>query len=259
MRRGPGDSADQPVATTINQTYTMTSATLPNRATTAQACQWLAEQTGAPWDLARLIEHGLTPFVWLMRSPELADLFAEGITAYAAPVVTTDDTQRLAAGAEDVLIRFTRDSERLSIQLPPPGLRRPLDALLFMQRDVARLAEALLNPKEAAPEPAPPPPMESRKGIGREQILAAFGGLAKLDLERALADGVGIFGDDGARVRKNSRAGKHTHLWNPVTLALGLHDVHRVPMARLKKAFATEAALREWRETWDESLDLLGE
>lgn len=237
----------------------MTSAPLPNRASTAQTCQWLAEQTGAPWDLARLIEHGLTPYVWLVRAPELADLFAEGITAYAAPVVTAEDTQRLAAGAEDVLIRFTRDSERLSIQLPPPGLRRPLDALLFMQRDVARLADALLNPTAPAPEPAPPAPMESKKGIGREQILAAFGGLAKLDLERALADGIGIFGDDGARVRKNSRAGKHTHLWNPVTLAFGLHDVHRVPMARLKKAFATEACLREWCDSWLESLALLGE
>lgn len=230
---------------------------LPQRASTEQTCQWLAAQTGMPWTLARLIEHGLTPYVWLEHTPELAELFADGIGAYAAPVVTAEDTARLAAGSEDVLIRFTRDSDRLAIALRPPGIRRPLDALIFLRREVMQLAEAVLKPP--APEAVAAPAMESKKGIGRDQILDAFGGLVKLDLDKALAGAIGIFGDDGARVRKNSRAGKNTHLWNPVTLALGLHDVHRVPMPRLKKAFATEPALREWREAWLESLALLGE
>ncbi|WP_317202108.1 hypothetical protein [Janthinobacterium sp.] len=236
----------------------MTSATLPNRATTAQTCQWLSEKTGAPWDLARLLEHGLTPYVWLEYAADYAELFAEGITAYAAPVVFIEDTQRLAAGSEDVLLRFTRDSDRLAIQLKAPGLRRPLEDLRFFQRDVAKLAEEVLNPKEVAPVQVAAP-MESQKGISKEQILGAFGGIVKLDLEKALAGGQGIFGDDGARVRKNSRAGKNSHLWNPVTLAFGLHDVHRVPMSHLKKAFATQPVLREWKEAWLESLALLGE
>ncbi len=173
-------------------------------------------------------------------------------------MVFIEDTQRLAAGSEDVLIRFTRDSDRLAIQLKAPGLRRPLEDLRFFQRDVAKLAEEVLNPKEVAPEQAPAP-MESQKGISKEQILGAFGSIVKLDLEKALAGGQGIFGDDGARVRKNSRAGKNSHLWNPVTLAFGLHDVHRVPMSHLKKAFATQPVLREWKDAWLESLALLGE
>ena len=237
----------------------MTPTELPQRASTEQTCQWLAERTGSPWTLARLIAHQLTPYVWIERTPELDALFADGVHAYAAPVVTAEDTGRLAAGSEDVLIRFTRDSGRLAIALPPPGIRRPLAALIFMQREVMQLAEAVLNPPAPAPEAVAPPAMESRKGIGRDEILGAFGGLVKLDLDKALAGAIGIFGDDGARVRKNSRAGKNSHLWNPVTLALGLHDVHRVPMPRLKRAFATEPALREWRDAWLESLALLGE
>jgi hypothetical protein len=236
----------------------MTSPALPNRATTDETCLWLSGQTGTTWNLARLLESGLTPYVWLERSAEYADLFAEGITAYAAPIVYIEDTQRLAAGSDDVLIRFTRDSDRLAIQLKAPGLRMPLDALRFFQRDVAKLADELLHPKEIVPV-QPPAPMESKKGISKEQVLIAFGSIMKLDLDKALAGGQGVFGDDGARVKKNSRAGKNSYLWNPVTLAFGLHDVHRVPMPHLKKAFATQPLLREWKDAWLESLALLGE
>ncbi len=234
----------------------MTSAKLPQRATTAETCQWLGEQTGTPWNLARLLEHCLTPYVWVDYSDEYADLFAEGITGYSAPVVYIEDTKRLAAGSDDVLIRFTRDSDRIAIKLKEPGMRLPLDAIRFFQRDIEQLADALLNPP--APE-TPPAPKESLKGISKEQVMIVFGGMAKVDLEKALAGGIGIFGDDGARVRKNSRAGKNTHLWNPVTLALGLNDVYRVPMRSLKKAFATQPQLMEWRDAWLESLRLLGE
>lgn len=236
----------------------MTSPALPNRATTEETCLWLSGQTGTPWNLARLLENGLTPYVWLEHSAEYADLFAEGITAYAAPVVFIEDTQRLAAGSDDVLIRFTRDSDRLAIQLKPPGLRMPLDALRFFQRDVAKLADELLHPKPVEPVQVAAP-MESKNGISKEQVLSVFGGIVKMDLDKALAAGQGVFGDDGARVRKNSRAGKNSHLWNPVTLAFGLHDVHRVPMSHLKKAFATQPLLREWKDAWLESLALLGE
>ena len=233
-------------------------ATLANRATTEETCLWLAGQTGTPWNLTRLIEHGVTPYVWLEYSAERAELFAEGITAYAAPVVYVEDTQRLAAGSDDVWIRFTRDSDRLAIALKPPGIRMPLEALRFFQRDIARLAQELLHPKEVV---IPPVAMatESNKGISKEHVLEIFGGMLKFNLEQALSGAVGIFGDDGARVRKNSRGGKNSHLWNPVTLALGLNDVHRVPMPYLKKTFATHPLLREWKDAWLESLALLGE
>jgi hypothetical protein len=232
--------------------------TLAHRATTQDTCHWLSQQTGEPWTLARLIEHGLTPYVWLEYTDETAELFSEEVKAYPAPIVFIEDTQRLAAGSEDVLIRFTRDSDKIAIQLKAPGIRMPLDALRFLQRDIAQLADALLHPPEIEAELVVAP-IESKKGISKEQVLLAFGGLAKIDLESALKNAIGIFGDDGARVRKNSRAGKNTHLWNPVTLALGLHDVHGVQMRYLKKVFSTQPCLVEWRATWLESLALLGE
>lgn len=231
-------------------------ATPPNNATTEQTCAWLSLQTGTPWTLARLLEHGLTPHVWLDYAEQYAGLFAEGITRYPAPIFFIEDTQRLAAGSADVLMRMTRDSDRIVFKLPPPGITMPLDALRFFQTDIARMLDDLVNPKE---EVVPAAPREILKGISKDDVLEVFGGMAKIDLDKALAGAVGIFGDDGARVRKNSRAGKNTHLWNPVTLAFGLHDVHRVPMSRLKKAFATQPLLRPWQPAWLESLALLGE
>ncbi|CAN5907532.1 hypothetical protein BH11PSE12_BH11PSE12_25980 [soil metagenome] len=235
---------------------------IPHRANTEETCEWLSAQTGTPWNLARLIEHGLTPYVWLDQSaPYAADypeLFTEGISGYPAPLISAEDTQRLAAGSADVLLRLTRDGDNIVIQLKPPGIHMPLDGLRFFQRDIARLAQDLLHP----PEPEAvlvASPRESLKGISKEQLISAFAGVVKIDLEKALASASGVFGDDGARVRKNSRAGKNTHLWNPVTLALGLHDTYRVPMRHLKKVFATQPCLREWNEAWLESLALLGE
>lgn len=234
----------------------MTSGTIPNNATTEETCAWLSVRTGSSWDLARLVEAGITPHVWLDYSEEYAGLFAEGITRYPAPIFYIEDTKRLSAGSGDVLIRMTRDSDRISFKLKPPGITMPLDALRFFYRDIADFLESILHPKE---DPAAPPPKEILKGITKDAVLRIFGGMAKLDLEKSLAGGIGIFGDDGARVRKNSRAGKNTHLWNPVTLALGLNDVYRVPMSHLKKAFATQADLRPWKAAWLESLALLGE
>lgn len=240
----------------------MTSATLPHHATTDQTCLWLSEQTGTPWNLARLLEHELTPYVWLEQSADYAadyaELFAEGFPGYHAPVVYAEDTQRMAAGSDDVLIRLTRDSEKIAIKLKAPGIRMPLDALRFFQREVAQLARELLQPDEVEVVPVVAP-MESKKGISKEQVIIAFGAMVKIDLEKSLASGLGIFGEDGSRVRKNSRSGKNSYLWNPVTLALGLNDVCRVPMRQLKKAFSTQPFLREWNDAWLESLALLGE
>lgn len=240
----------------------MTSLPLPYRATANEACAWLAEQTGTPWTLARLLEQGGLPYVWLDYSEAWAELFHDGVTRYAAPVVFIGDKQHLASGAKDVWLRFTRDSGNLAIELKGDGLRAPLDGLHFQERDLLRLLKELRQPQPAESdlEKAAPVVLPSAlKGLGREQILLAFAGVGKVDLDQGLASGVGIFGDDGARVRKNSRGGKNSHLWHPVTLAFGLHDVHRVPMAHLKKAFATQPLLREWKADWLESLRLLGE
>jgi hypothetical protein len=233
----------------------MTGLTLPSWATAEETSLWLSDKTGMPWNLAGLLERGLTPHVWLDYSEEYADLFAEGIKRYPAPIFFVDDIKRLSEGSSDVLIRMTRDSDRISFKLKPPGITMPLDAIRFFQLDVVRMAENILHP----PVEVPPPAKEIPKGMSKDEIIFVFGGMVKMDLGKSLADAIGIFGDDGARVRKNSRAGKNSYLWNPVTLALGLNDVYRVPMPRLKKAFAVQSELAPWKDDWIESLRLLGE
>jgi len=235
----------------------MSTLTLPYRATPEQACAWLAEQTGTPWTLARLLDEGGLPYVWIDYCEQWAELFHDGVTRYAAPVVFIEDKQYLAAGSSDVWLRLTRDSSNLPIELKAPGMRAPKDGLHFQERDLLRLVQQLLNPPAEA---APPAVMKNAiKGLSREEVLIAFAGLGKINLEQGMLAGTGIFGDDGARVRKNSRGGKNNYLWQPVTLAFGLHDVHRLPMAHLKKAFVTQPLLREWKAAWLESLRLLGE
>ena len=237
----------------------MSTAALPFRATLEEACAWLAQQTGAPWTLARLLEHGLTPCVWLDYDAAHPELFGDANGGYAAPIFFEGDIARLAAGSEDVLITVTKDAYKIVARLPEPGFRRPLDALRFQKKDLERLAGKLKHEALAAAEkPAPKAASESQSGIGKAEVLEAFGRMARLDLEQALDEAIGIFGDDGARVKASARKSKRNAVWNPVTLALGLHDVHRAPLGALKRAFATHEALQEWRDGWEQSLRLLG-
>ncbi len=235
----------------------MTHPDLPFRATTEQACAWLEAQTGTPWTLARLIEQQATPYVWLDYDARHPALFGDANGGYAAPIFFADDTARLAAGSDDVLITITKDAYKIVTRLPDPGFTRRLDELRFLKSDLERLLEQLK--REAEPNPVvPASARESQGGIGRDQVLAAFAGLARIDLEQALAEAGGIFGDDGARVKGSAKKGKHKALWNPVTLALGLHEVHRVPLPRLKRVFASHDFLAEWAGNWEHTLALLG-
>jgi hypothetical protein len=239
----------------------MTSLELPFRATTLEACAWLEQQTGSPWNLARLLEHGLTPYVWLDYDPAFAELFGDANGGYAAPIFFRDDIARLAAGSEDVLITRTKDAYKIVAALPEPGLRRPLDALRFQKKDLQQLAAALARGVQAGADETPPasrPASESAFGIGKEQVLAAFAAHVRMDLDQALDGAIGIFGDDGARVKASVRKSKRNAVWNPVTLALGLNDVYRVPLGPLKRAFKTHDFLLDWEDDWDQSLRLLG-
>lgn len=227
---------------------------LPFRATSAEACAWLAAQTATSWDLARLLAH-LTPYVWLDYDPAMADLFGEANGGYAAPVFLAEDIARLAAGSDDVLITRTKDAYNIVAALPPGGLRRPLADLRFQKRDLQRLPAELL--RAALPPPAPPPARESQAGISREEVLGAFAHLVKIDLDKALREALGVFGDDGARVKGSARKSPRHALWNPVTLALGLNDLYKVPVGRLSAAFRTSEALADWRDRWELSLALL--
>jgi len=229
---------------------------LPFRATTEQACHWLAQQTATPWNLARLLENGLTPYVWLAYDAAYPALFGDANGGYAAPIFFAGDTARLAAGSDDVLITMTKDVYKIVTHLPPPGFRRALHELRFLKKDVERLPGKL---QRAARPVTIEAAQESRSGIGKEQVLVAFGGLAKIDLTQALDDGGGIFGDDGARIKGSAKKTKKQALWNPVTLALGLHDVYRVPMPRLKRVFGMHDFLAAWTPEWEQTLTLLGQ
>ena len=63
--------------------------------------------------------------------------------------------------------------------------------------------------------------------------------------------------DAGARV-KGSAKKKNAALYNPVTMALGLNDLYRVPVSRLKRVFQAHEFLYAWQANWNETLRLLG-
>jgi hypothetical protein len=234
----------------------MTNIELPFRATTAQACDWLVQQTGSPWTLARLIENGLTPYVWLDYDAAYPALFGDANGGFAAPIFLEGDLTRLAAGSDDVLITITKDAYKIVTTLKPPGFRRDLHELRFLKKEVERLAHKLA--REALPEPViVEAAVESQAGISKAQVLEAFSSLLKINLEQALDSAGGIFGDEGARVKASARKSKRNAVWNPVTLALGLNDVYRVPMSHLKRAFKTHDFLEEWAMQWEQSLALL--
>ncbi len=235
----------------------MTISDLPFRATTDEACTWLAHQSGSAWTLARLLEQGVTPYVWLDYDAAHPALFGDANGGYAAPIFFEQDIARLVAGSDDVLITITKDAYKIVAKLPAPGFRRALHELRFLKKDLERLAAKLK--REAEPQSVKPElARESQDGISRDQVLLAFAGMLRIDLEQALGEAGGIFGDDGARVKGSAKKGKNKAIWNPVTLALGMNDVYRVPMGRLKRAFDTHDFLFAWSSEWQQSLALLG-
>lgn len=237
----------------------MSTPDLPFRATTAEACAWLEQQTGTPWTLARMLDSALIPVVWLDYDAAYPDLFGDANGGYAAPIYFADDVARLAAGSADILITMTKDAYKLPVRLPQPGFTRPLDQLRFQKRDLKRLVGKLKQEAQAAQEEKQKlATTETQAGISKAEVLQAFGALVKLNLDQALDEAIGIFGDDGARVKASAKKSKRNAVWNPVTLALGLHDVYRAPIGPLKRAFTSHDFLHAWRGNWEESLRLLG-
>lgn len=235
---------------------------LPFRATVAEACAWLAMQTdteAGDWNLARLLALELTPYVWLDYDAAYPDLFGDANGGYAAPIFFESDIARLAAGADDVLITRTKDAYKLVVTLPAPGFTRALDELRFQKRDLERLAGKMKQEAQDAAKPAPVvAARETQAGINKAEVLTAFRRIVRMDLDKALDDAIGIFGDDGARNKASAKRTKRNAVWNPVTLALGLHDVYRVPLGPLKRAFKTHDFLMAWDANWEQSLLLLG-
>jgi hypothetical protein len=235
----------------------MTTIELPFRATTEQSCAWLEQQTGTPWTLARLLENALTPYVWLDYDADHAALFGDANGGYAAPIFLEADTARLAAGSADVLITVTKDAYKIVARLPEGGFKRELHELRFLKKELERLLVKLKRAAEAAPAGVEAA-SEALVGIAKDEVMAAFGAMLRIDMNKALDDAGGIFGDEGARIKGSARKSKKQAMWNPVTLALGMNDAYRVPIAQLKRAFQAHDFLYPWRGQWNESLALLG-
>lgn len=231
--------------------------TPPFRATLAESCAWMAAQTGTPWNFARLVEHDLTLYVWLDYDAAYPELFGDANGGYAAPIFYEGDIARLVAGSPDVLITMTKDAYKIVARLPEPGFTRQWHELRFLGKELERLVGRLKH-AAAAPPPKPATAQESKAGINGAQVLAAFGGMVRIDLQQALIDAGGVFGDEGARVKASVKRGKANTVWNPITLALGLNDVYRVPIGQLKRAFGAHEFLHEWQYEWDQTLALLG-
>src|SRR3954463_13286751 len=167
----------------------MSTIDLPFRATTAEACAWLAQQTASPWTLARLLEHGLTPYVWLDYDAAYPELFGDASGGYAAPIFFEGDIARLAAGGRGGPITLTKDAYKIPVRLPEPGFRRPLDQLRFQKKDLEKLAGKLKHEAQVAQQPRQDKSVaarESASGIGKAEVMEAFARIVRLDLDQAL-------------------------------------------------------------------------
>jgi hypothetical protein len=101
---------------------------LPFRATTAQACAWLARQTGDAWSLARLVAHGLRPSVWLDYADHATVHNGDGGAGFAMPIALHGDTSQLSASGTEIMVTITQGSHQI------------VTTLRFLKRDVERLA-----------------------------------------------------------------------------------------------------------------------
>lgn len=113
---------------------------MPKGATIAQACNWLAKQTGEPWTLARILEAGAMPWFWLDYSDGYgADVFCGRTEGYFAPMAFAGDSRRLEIvdGAAMVTMTRTPDDKLLRIEPPMPVA---LDDLRFKGEDIKSIA-----------------------------------------------------------------------------------------------------------------------
>ena len=123
---------------------------LPKHATNEQACAWLHARTGQSWSLARLMECGFMPWVWLDYTPGYPSIFGDRLEGYLAPMVFGGDTERLEADGTFALITMTRTHEGIPMKINP-GIRAPLSELRFKREDIEAMAAPNGAPESKAP------------------------------------------------------------------------------------------------------------
>lgn len=118
---------------------------LPNLATVPEVCEWLATQTKEQWTLARLLERGLMPWVWLDYTPGWPDIFGDRTEGFLAPMMFFGDRTRLAAVGTDARITRTKLPSGDLLRITP-GIHASIDELRFLRADITRLAGKLSAP-----------------------------------------------------------------------------------------------------------------
>ncbi|MEF8701526.1 MAG: hypothetical protein V5B33_19890 [Candidatus Accumulibacter sp. UW20] len=131
----------------------MTASYLPPKATIEESCHWLASNTGELWTLPRLLEHGLTPWLWLDYQEGHPELFGNRVEGFSAPVSFAGDLQRLSADCHHVVLTMTCTPDGRLFRLCP-GIEFPADRLRFLRDDIQRLA-GKFSATAAAPSGAP--------------------------------------------------------------------------------------------------------
>ncbi|GAB1394473.1 hypothetical protein MASR1M60_26370 [Rhodocyclaceae bacterium] len=115
---------------------------LPKSASIEVACKWLHEQTNSDWTLARLLECGLMPWVWLDYSPDApAGIFGDRAEGYFAPIIFAGDTHRLEMYGDDVVVTWTETHDGTLFRATP-GMRFSISELRFVREDLQQLAES---------------------------------------------------------------------------------------------------------------------
>lgn len=213
---------------------------LPRSATITQSCEWLQNETGKPWTLSRLLEHGLMPWFWLDYRADADAVFAGRKQGYLAPLCFAGDAGRLAAGGHDVLVTMTRNHAGEIIGLPPGSLVLALDDLRFMRDDITQLVSKLDAP--AAKGEA------VKRGITKQQVINAFDGLC-FDRDKwgkYLADPPDWLME--CRVTPGVQGSRTSATWNPVLIAAALIDKG----INIRKLDAVFVRLKDWADEWRE-------
>ena len=218
---------------------------LPNHATVPEACEWLATETGEPWTLARLLEQGLMPWVWLDYTPEWPDIFGDRTEGYLAPMLFHGDVVRLAAGGDGVLLTMIQTPDGKPPIRLMPGYSTGIDDLRFRRDDVTRLAG-----KHSAPPGTPAAKVEAAKGIEKRDVMAAFNGL-KWDYDH-WGKNLASPSDKLKKCRVAPGSKTASALWNPADIGVFLLD-EDVPLKKLDAVFV---GLGDWLDEWREKTAL---
>ena len=147
-----------------------------------------------------------------------------------------------------------RDGARTNGQLqivayvPGIGFAESIEKGVVIESEFRAFVEQVSSLVSVAKTQTAPAAYTAAKGITTQQAQTAFGGLVKISLESAMDDGKRWI--EPARVSRGAKGGRHLSKWNPVLLAIALHEHKKVPKPKLNQAFFMHKFLSEWDEEW---------